>query len=538
MALAHFGYGTSEVTTNGQGAPVGGIQLTVWTADTGGMQVTDLYDYHTGDPLPGYVTSETGASVGRFGCQASSAYGALFFDDGNPAHMRWRVNSLESAQNVGPALKKSQEALDVYTTVLGVTLPDDGSRPLPVFDAVYHGCKGDGSTDDTAKLQEMATELVAAGGGILRLTPGKTFFLDGFIDASGGNIWVWGYGARVLKKAGRSSYTFLGARSRGTAGYGAAGSGFRLSGVTMIGDGATGGCLFAGHHADNVLVEDCSMLGVLAGGHGLDLAACRGVTVKRSAFAGRLTGNTRQECIQADCSVDGGGSVPDDAGSYDGLPSQDVTVDNCRFVKYQDLPAPMPFGSHSVPGVGGAAGLGKFYDKMTFSNNWCESAEDNPGSTPRGLVHFVAARGIRVTGNHFINADGTDVPAVGIFDVADVPGTGRIRCDDVIVSANRFEGVTATQPAVYVASSDSVRVHDNRAAGVGCGSNGVFAFSGVNRLLVRGNDLSAAAGTQPTGIAADSTSAQGRIESNIATGFTTGVASASATVTAANNITA
>ena len=110
MALYTFGGGTADVTTSASGDTTGGVQLTVWSARVGGVQVTDLYEPDGTTPLPGYVTSTVSADPqarGRVLFKAPDAYSALFLWDGNPDHDRWGVLAVEATTLIKTAIDKA-----------------------------------------------------------------------------------------------------------------------------------------------------------------------------------------------------------------------------------------------------------------------------------------------------------------------------------------------------------------------------------------------------------------------------------------------
>lgn len=109
MALHVFGGSPGDVTSNASGDVVGGISLKVYTAPTGGQQVTELYDT-TGQPLAGVVISQSGGdNEGRVAFQASDQYSVLYLDAGYG--MRWAVPAQQAFTAVNTALERSTTAL-------------------------------------------------------------------------------------------------------------------------------------------------------------------------------------------------------------------------------------------------------------------------------------------------------------------------------------------------------------------------------------------------------------------------------------------
>lgn len=108
MAYNTFGATPADVTNDAAGNVIGGRTFTVWTARTGGTQVTDTLNA-SGAQTGGIVTSSTGGTeTGRIRFQASDLYAVLFLDDGTGN--RWAVLSVEAMQKVGPMLAAAQQA--------------------------------------------------------------------------------------------------------------------------------------------------------------------------------------------------------------------------------------------------------------------------------------------------------------------------------------------------------------------------------------------------------------------------------------------
>lgn len=110
MALRTFGGTPSDVTTDAQGNVTGGVVLQVYTAPTGGVRITELYDL-SGNPLPGVVTSLTdGEDKGRVVFKAPDAYSELFLDAGYG--MRWALAAREALVELSTAISRSNEAIE------------------------------------------------------------------------------------------------------------------------------------------------------------------------------------------------------------------------------------------------------------------------------------------------------------------------------------------------------------------------------------------------------------------------------------------
>lgn len=123
MALNMFGGGPADVTTDSQGNVVGGVNVKVYTARTGGQRVTALYDVD-GNALPGVVTSVGfGSDEGRIAFRASDTHSKLFIDTGSG--MRWVLPAAQTYDAVQSALGKADEALTVASGAASVAREAD-----------------------------------------------------------------------------------------------------------------------------------------------------------------------------------------------------------------------------------------------------------------------------------------------------------------------------------------------------------------------------------------------------------------------------
>lgn len=106
----HFGGGPDDVTINiGTGVPVGSVHLTVWTALTGGSQITDLIG-DLASISSGQVVSNAGPGVntGRYSFRAPNTYGVIYMDSGSG--VRWPLAPMETLALVPTAIAQAASA--------------------------------------------------------------------------------------------------------------------------------------------------------------------------------------------------------------------------------------------------------------------------------------------------------------------------------------------------------------------------------------------------------------------------------------------
>ena len=288
-----------------------------------------------------------------------------------------------------------------------------------------HGAKADGITDDSAAAQEALNHVASVGGGTV-LFPEGTYFWDGIVEVHS-NTTIEGRGAVFVKKPGQGNTMLFGIYSRGDTGYGSGATNVTFRGLHLRGSFADERQigLLGANHGDNILIEDCVFEQAHIQGHIIDLGGCRRVTVRRCVFLGQhatVAADPTKECVQADNSTRLGASNGDDAGSYDGLPSQDIKVSECSFLPLSaggvDYPSPVPFGTHY--GVNGY-----MHERLTFENNLVVDPASNTSSSYRGVLHFCAASGITIRGNRFVSSTASNVPVI-----RNIPLTGTIEPGD------------------------------------------------------------------------------------------------------------
>lgn len=185
--------GPAYVATDDEGNVVAGMQFTVWTAREGGTQITSLQDLD-GNALPGYVTSDSKGRV-RFVDPAGRSV-VWLQPPGTPLPDRWLIVSVEAQKNVAQAITdaaqaradasvaqtKAQSAVTTATGADGRSVEALAKADQAIRTAVSggdsvnvlaFGAAGDGVTDDTPAFQDALDALDAAGGGTLRIPPGR-----------------------------------------------------------------------------------------------------------------------------------------------------------------------------------------------------------------------------------------------------------------------------------------------------------------------------------------------------------------------------
>lgn len=304
--------------------------------------------------LTGYITSYDGLKGAAEAAAASAA-------DASAA-------SLAASGNAAEAAVAAQQAATLVNSpaddVVAMLVGGAGSQTQSATDTRYSKrgeavllvpdyAVGDGITDDTAAIQTVFS-IAAQFGHIVDFGSSEhTYYMAGVVEV-GSNTVVQGRGATLIKKtvAGESSYAFFCTRSHGSAFYGAGGSSIRFNNMKFRGTFPDRpACAFSGHHSDDVQFHGCTFEQMAGTGHVVDLSGCQDVVFRDCRFIGATDVNSRAEAIQIDISARGAISVLDDDGSYSGMPTRRVTVDNCKFLPLTldgvTYPAPVPMGSHA-----------------------------------------------------------------------------------------------------------------------------------------------------------------------------------------------
>lgn len=438
--------------------------VTLWTAVTGGTQVTDLQDPDTGDPLGSSITTDGHGNIPAFLGPDGTTYlwASASADGSEPRYAMTAVDVGDSFADVTAEL----DALDTTVTDHGTRITDLEALPTMagwhvVTDAAY-GATGDGSTDDTAAIQAALDQVQTDGGGTVYV-PGGTYSI------ASGPLRVYGHtrlllapdavirrdAATTLLLNGDSDQTFGGYTGHGH---------IVIEGGTWDANGtvvtANGMALSIGH-AEDVTVQDCTILDV-PGYHAIEMNAVKGGRILNVKALGFIDTGSRafSEAFQFDLAKSS--SVFGGFGPYDHTPVVDALVQGCTV------------------GESGTAG----------TTSW------GRGVGSHSATATVWHTGIRVVNNHF---EGTLQYAVGGYVWNDAVISGNVIADcgagiwvrslDSSIASHREDttgsDTGASQP------SDRIVIADNLVSGSGGHNEGVLVegedTGHVRRATVTGN---------------------------------------------------
>lgn len=336
-----------------------------------------------------------------------------------------------------------------------------------VISVTSMGAKGDGVTDDTQAFIDALQYLDSLGGGILEV-PAKTtsYIMDGhavLVD----NVTIRSDGAVIEKTSSSTAYYTFISLGGSNKGYGAGASNVVFEGLTFKGSFSKGKSIaITLHHSKDVVFRNCKFIETVFGGHTIDLGGCQNITIDSCEFLGfkQQVGREYAEAIQVDHSTAEGNTGMDDLSGYDGLPSVNVTVENCKFlplvVDGVTYPAPNPLGSHSRVD-------GQYLRNITFRNNVVQDGAPYPSGSgsstyASGWLHFHCAEDIHIENNEFINTIGSQSRAIGIWGAS----TGILMSDVGVVSPT-YSSITPVISRNVNITGNTFRGFKSEASGVG-----------------------------------------------------------------------
>lgn len=418
----------------------------------------------------GWVAGDLVGYLGNFDSIAADAETAL--SDSAQAKM----SAAESAQAAKDAASMVQAPSDsVIATLAGNPESETGSllrgeflsRNEIVVNVRDFGAVGDGVTDDTDAFQaamDMAWGSFGQGGKLL-IPPGDYWPRLPVKLREG--VDIEGQGWPILRRRyGDPFYAIFVGLSEGRRGYGSGPSNWTASGIEFRGtfkDGAERSAgPFALHHVQNATIEKNRFIECHIKGHVIDLGGCDNIKVRNNLFMGmkQSDGNGIAEAVQLDQSKNGSLSYADLPGSYDGLLSRNITIENNDF-----LPLTVDGVWYPASNIGGnhTTRQGVYYENIKIIGNYVEDPILTVTTAFRGNVHLQGAKGVEILRNRWVSTKGGNTKLIAILTVAvgngldndpevvtpvgPIPPQG---CLDVRIEGNTFEGFNGAAGAEYL----------------------------------------------------------------------------------------
>ncbi len=348
-----------------------------------------------------------------------------------------------------------------------ITLPAGGGGS--VYDASSFGTAGDGTTDDSAALQDA---LDAAAGATL-LVPEGSYRCGGLTIHAGTTLFAYGATFIAAGDSTSAEWYIFGNRSASVAGAYSGPGNITIEGGTFYLRGAEVAAThsmmpFAFAHGDRITVRDVTVLDMKYN-HAIEATACRNLRVVGCRFDGCTT--TPTEAIQLDYSNPAG--FPHWTVAYDATPCQDVMISGCRFGASAALPAwTRAIGSHSYSAANPHTGVRiegchiqatetairvENYERFTIIGNVIEGPI---------TVNYGSANGI-ITNNIITVAGGS---AITVTDSSGITSTGNVTIGETGPDTTdptwtaTFTMGTPTEAAV-VATASAMAADDTAVAG-------------------------------------------------------------------------
>jgi hypothetical protein len=269
-----------------------------------------------------------------------------------------------------------------------------------------YGAKGDGIQDDTLAFNNAISYLKSIGGGTLWIPKTSAYYwIKGEITLCS-NLRITSNYA-ILKKRNYTTANVFVSRSYTNTGYGSGATNVNIECIEFQGDFANSYASSNSlHHARNLTVRGCVFNECIANSHSFDLAGCRDITIENCTWYGSKLTTDREyvEAIQIDHSSYLSQPSVANTDTYDGLPTMNLTVQNCKFLPLVKgsvtYPAPNPMGNHS-------RWKDITYSNIRFLNNYVEGGTNtNTWNThTKGWLHFYHAHDITIENNTFINTN-------------------------------------------------------------------------------------------------------------------------------------
>lgn len=314
-----------------------------------------------------------------------------------PGDLLLRGDLASPAAGRGASLVSVQDAEDNYVgTNVEAILAELAGRIY--LTPEKFGAKGDGVTDDCAAIDAALLALKAAGGGVLRLAPGKTYMLSSVRYGAAtaltipSNVTIIAYGA-TIKRGSAAVGLMLRNDSDGTVGGYDANSDIAIIGGTWDPNypGIAGASMPMGFtHTNRIRIRDVHLFSGF-GAHHIEINACSNVVIEGCTFEGGAEqADLTMEAVQIDGAIN--------SGTWGTGPYDNTFCTNVKVIGNSFFSCGSGVGTHSSV-------AGERHNLITIANNTFSSC------------YFCGVRALNwenssIVGNHFFGgAEGVRVYA-------------------------------------------------------------------------------------------------------------------------------
>jgi hypothetical protein len=172
---------------------------------------SDIYFYQTGTLTPATVYTDEGLTTPHpspITVDAGAAVPDIYLDS-DVTYRRRIVYSDGSVDDTDPALPLSTSSMIFAPGLTGSVSRTAQTKLREIVSVDDFGAVGDGVTNDAAAIALAIANTPA--GGVLRLTPGKTYFSSTTVTFDADNLTVEGTGATITTTADNQAVNFAGA---------------------------------------------------------------------------------------------------------------------------------------------------------------------------------------------------------------------------------------------------------------------------------------------------------------------------------------
>lgn len=361
------------------------------------------------------------------------------------------------------------DGINGYDYITSVSIPKVDKNEHRVLNAIDFGAIANGEYDNTTVVQLMLDYAKTLGGATIYFPRHglNKYRIKSYCFVYSNTTIKLEDGVEIIKNKGDLGALFGMGIGKTTSEYGSGAKNITIEGGTFR--GYENSLSMSIHKVQNLTVRNTKFYDCVYSGHVLDLMGCDNVLVDNCIFQGfdadKANQNNRlyTEAIQIDCSTraGAGSTFGDMITVYDGLPTKNVTVQNCKTLPIRDSKgvmlkfAPTLIGNHGYV-------QSKYFENIVIRNNYFEDCLEvsetynNTGS----WLRFYSTNGLIIEGNTFVNkrkasctaiciqtkTSGTKLTNVGKSEIepGDVYTTPQPN-KDVKIIGNTFRGFDAPE---------------------------------------------------------------------------------------------